>query len=212
MRTLRRLSASTSFRRPTSTPCSTARRRRRPTRTRCAGSACPSFVWDGTARARAHCTPPRPLGCRNVPTLTARPLQSQAQLEFYRNRLIDGIEEKQRKMAEQTGFRPRGKATDSKAPEKRRRIGLAGERPPHARAFREHASVRCPPSPPAVALTRLLLRDPDPRRPRRRHLRAPARSAEGRPRGDRERRIALQRAHSRDRERGSAQRWQRHLF
>jgi len=53
--------------------------------------------------------------------------EHKAQLEFYRNRLIDGIEEKQRKSADQAGFRPRRKADDtSKPPEKCRKVGLAG--------------------------------------------------------------------------------------
>ena len=71
------------------------------------------------------------------------PRRSQAQLEFYRNRLIDGIEEKQRKVAEQSGFGPRRKAEDSKAPEKRRRVGLAGARlPRHTRLANTRACVR----------------------------------------------------------------------
>ena len=57
----------------------------------------------------------------------AATLSWQAQLEFYRNRLVDGIQEKQRKSADQPG-RPRRKPGEdaSKPQEKRRKVGLAG--------------------------------------------------------------------------------------
>uniref|UniRef100_A0A7S3B7Q3 Uncharacterized protein n=1 Tax=Haptolina ericina TaxID=156174 RepID=A0A7S3B7Q3_9EUKA len=50
--------------------------------------------------------------------------ESAAQLEFFRSRLIDSIEEKQRKVVHQSGFRIRSPAVDgNKQPAKRRFIG-----------------------------------------------------------------------------------------
>ena len=50
-----------------------------------------------------------------------------AQLEFYRSRLIDNIEEKQRKSDQAGGGRPRRQADAAKiADKKRRRVGISG--------------------------------------------------------------------------------------
>ena len=79
---------------------------------------------------------------RTMPNLHPSCRPSQAQLEFYRNRLVDSIEEKQRKSQEQNGLGKRGKTDASKAPDKRRRIGLAGP-PPHERT---NSATACAPS------------------------------------------------------------------